>query len=77
MMLSSRHIYRNKVSQAPHTTSTVPYLQFIISIDVEGGIPLCSFCSNDTKFESTEITEVNLSALVYRLFHEDFSSIDV
>ena len=24
----------------------------------------------------TEITEVNLSAFVYRLFHEDFSSID-
>ena len=26
-------------------------------------------------FNYTEITEVNLSAFVYRLFHEDFSSL--
>ena len=28
------------------------------------------------KITATEITEVNLSAFVYRLFHEDFSSIN-
>ena len=37
-------------------------------------IQLCKFLLHMQIY--TEITEVNLSAFVYRLFHEDFSSID-
>ena len=32
-------------------------------------------CHIYIRFMSTKITEVNLSAFAYRLFHEDFSSI--
>ena len=50
------------------------------SDDVNIGKRISMFIKNaklhrSTIFVCTEITEVNLSAFVYRLFHEDFSSI--
>ena len=37
---------------------------------------MVSVLNNNDTVSYTEITEVTLSAFVYRLFHEDFSSIN-